>query len=608
MIQSFRITSASVSDRGLNEKRPHNEDAFLEIPQSGIFAVADGVGGAQAGEVASQMAVEVLGEAFVNVDDRSDAEDVMRTALMRANSAINQMSHELPQLAQMATTVVALHIAGNIATIGHAGDSRLYRLDAEGTLHRETADHSMVADEVRAGRMTEEQAENHPGKNIISRALGAEPSIEIELKTIMFGENTTFLICSDGVTRHVPDTELAELLRSGAEPREICERIKELCFARGAQDNLTAVIVRLGAAEQSHQIEVSQGHDEVTVATARPAASAISSDENDDDDLLEIETGRLTPLAYVNDEPDVFAIPGPPVARSNFDPEPATILQETSPQAASEAVEESVREEWPPTASVLDTRDVIGPTDDEPVATDTPQASEEVKDEYETAAAIPLEEHRSELPAPIASAETVSASEPDFVILGNNGDEGIDEKPRSGFAGKMFRSVLLLLLGSIFGLAGYHYFLMDRSAPAAVQLPEMKSNNQPQTSFEENRRSLDKNPEAALALFEKEPKDGENRFLVGRAYLLLGKFPEARKAFVESRERIAAGEVDPSNAKTILTEIAIAMTVTNDPQVQGNLKKELEDPKAQTGPAPSGNSNAKAPANAAANGNAKSNR
>jgi protein phosphatase len=96
----------------------------------------------------------------------------MHAAFESANSAIYQMAHELPQLSSMATTIVALHLADNIATIGHVGDSRLYRVDREGNLYRETADHSMVADEVRAGRMTEEQAENHPSRNIINRAHG----------------------------------------------------------------------------------------------------------------------------------------------------------------------------------------------------------------------------------------------------------------------------------------------------------------------------------------------------------------------------------------------------------------------------------------------------
>ncbi|MDQ3324014.1 MAG: protein phosphatase 2C domain-containing protein, partial [Acidobacteriota bacterium] len=126
---NFQIYSAAVSDRGLSKKRPQNEDSFLEMNECGLFAVADGVGGAQAGDVASQMAVEILSEAFVNLRENGDAEEMMRIAIERANESIFQMSHDLPQLSTMATTIVALHISGNIATIGHVGDSRLYRLD-----------------------------------------------------------------------------------------------------------------------------------------------------------------------------------------------------------------------------------------------------------------------------------------------------------------------------------------------------------------------------------------------------------------------------------------------------------------------------------------------
>ncbi|MGB7201154.1 MAG: protein phosphatase 2C domain-containing protein, partial [Pyrinomonadaceae bacterium] len=165
---TFPITSAAISDRGLSEKRPQNEDSYLEMRALGIFAVADGVGGAQAGEVASQMAVEILGEAFTNLQPGADAETAMRAAMTQANSAIYQMAHELPQLSAMATTIATLHLNNNIATIGHVGDSRVYRVNPEGVLTRETDDHSVVAEEVRAGRMTEEQADNHPSKNIIS--------------------------------------------------------------------------------------------------------------------------------------------------------------------------------------------------------------------------------------------------------------------------------------------------------------------------------------------------------------------------------------------------------------------------------------------------------
>ena len=218
MENNFQLNSAAISDIGLNEKRPQNEDSYLELAERGIFAVADGVGGAQAGDVASQMAMEILGEAFINFKDGGDAEEMMGLAIERANSAIYQMSHDLPQLSSMATTLVALHIAGNIATIGHVGDSRMYRVDGNGSLFRETQDHSIVEEEVRAGRMTAEQAATHPSRNVISRALGAEPTVEIDMKTIMFEPNTAFLLCSDGITRHINDFEIRELLTMETSP------------------------------------------------------------------------------------------------------------------------------------------------------------------------------------------------------------------------------------------------------------------------------------------------------------------------------------------------------------------------------------------------------
>lgn len=262
---SFQVTSSAISDRGLSEKRPQNEDSYLEMPERGLFAVADGVGGAQAGDVASQMAVEILGEAFTNLREGGDVEELMEVAISRANEAIHQMSHDLPQLSTMATTIVALHIADNIATIGHAGDSRLYRLDSRGQLFRETQDHSVVEEEVRAGRMTAQQAEYHPSKNVISRALGAERTIEVDMKTIMFDANTAFLLCSDGVTRHIPDDEITQLLASNQSLPAICQQIKETCYSRGAEDNLTAVVIRVAGSE----VAQSGDFEENTVAAPR---------------------------------------------------------------------------------------------------------------------------------------------------------------------------------------------------------------------------------------------------------------------------------------------------------------------------------------------------
>lgn len=279
---SNKIEVGSVSDRGLSEKRPLNEDSYLADVGRGIFVVADGVGGAEAGEVASQTAVDVLDDAFQHkVSDGDDVEDLMELAIQRANSSIHQMAQDNPRFSMMATTVVALHVDGNRATIGHVGDSRLYRLSPAGELHRETNDHSIVEEEVRAGRMTPEQAANHPSKNVISRALGAEETVEADMKVIEVEDGSAFLLCTDGITRHLPDRELRELLTSEGTPAQLCEEMKRRCYQRGAEDNLTAVVVQIGPPKfERHPVE-----DESTVslelepteATAAPVAAAAAA-------------------------------------------------------------------------------------------------------------------------------------------------------------------------------------------------------------------------------------------------------------------------------------------------------------------------------------------
>ena len=269
------VISAAVTDRGLNPKRPLNEDSFLADSERGIFAVADGVGGAEAGEVASQTAIEVLDEAFRHKVDGADIEDLMELAIQRANASIHQMAQDNARFNMMATTIVGLHVKGNIATIGHVGDSRLYRLTPEGQLLRETDDHSVVEEEVRAGRMTVEQAANHPSKNVISRALGAEDDVEVDLKIIEVDEGTQFLLCTDGITRHIPDHELRQLLLTNDDLTAACEEMKRRCFERGAEDNLTAVLVSIGTPisphERADEIEKTISPETTTVPATAPA-------------------------------------------------------------------------------------------------------------------------------------------------------------------------------------------------------------------------------------------------------------------------------------------------------------------------------------------------
>ena len=270
---TVQVVSAAVSDRGMNPKRPLNEDSFLADSERGIFAVADGVGGAEAGEVASQTAIEVLDEAFRHKVDGADIEDLMELAIQRANASIHQMAQDNARFNMMATTIVGLHIKGTVATIGHVGDSRLYRLTPAGQLLRETDDHSVVEEEVRAGRMTAEQAANHPSKNVISRALGAEEDVEVDLKVIEVDEGTQFLLCTDGITRHIPDHELRQLLLTHDDLVAACEELKRRCFDRGAEDNLTAVLVSVGTpisiSDRAEDVEKT-----ISPETAVPAMAA----------------------------------------------------------------------------------------------------------------------------------------------------------------------------------------------------------------------------------------------------------------------------------------------------------------------------------------------
>ena len=311
------LQSAVVSDRGLSEKRPLNEDSYLVDLERRIFAVADGVGGAQAGEVASQTAIEVLREAFANQYEREDVEDLMEIAIQRANDSIYRMSREQPRFAMMATTIVALHLEGFRATVGHVGDSRLYRLTPDGSLRRETQDHSLVEEEMRAGRLTPEQAAHHPNRNVISRALGAEPSVEVDMRTFEVERGTVFLLCSDGITRHVPDDELSAVLRNARSLDGACEELKRRCFERGAEDNLTAVLVRVGG-------------DGAGPGGGGPGHDLADADEDDDEQTLVRERTGAQTARTLPDSPS-------PILRRPFDSAGPAVATATRPAADSKA-------------------------------------------------------------------------------------------------------------------------------------------------------------------------------------------------------------------------------------------------------------------------------
>ncbi|MEP6901173.1 MAG: PP2C family serine/threonine-protein phosphatase [Actinomycetota bacterium] len=529
---NFQMYSAAVSDRGLSEKRPQNEDSFLEMRNLGLFAVADGVGGAQAGDVASQMAVEILGEAFINLKANGDAEEMMKIAIERANSAIYQMSTDLPQLSTMATTIVTLHLSGNIATIGHVGDSRLYRLDGRGSLYRETQDHSVVEEEVRAGRMTAEQAANHPSRNVISRALGAENTVEVDMKTIMFEPNTTFLLCSDGITRHIKDFEIRELLIESMNPAEICQKMKEICYSRGAEDNLTAVIIKVVGTEAGNEytnmVTVAPILDEeATIATPRQeiAEKPLADDEENN---LEIPTRGLEMPVSMQTPSPTKDISGSIVSQDSLvNDDEAYLMEEPSP-VFSETVPEVA--ELPNTMSFS--------------ANDITEAPLIV------------------LPQTIQPEKQYKTYEA--------------KEKSGGFFGKLLSSLLLLLVGAILGIAGY-YFWQVSVADKPVK-PELspQTNNIPKNSTDNLRYDAETKPEKVIKQYDTAaPKDASDFYILGKAFLKLKNYEEAKRQFILARNNLK--EVKDPQTKAILdADITEGLVFSQDKAAQAAFEREAK--------------------------------
>jgi serine/threonine protein phosphatase PrpC len=253
-----KLEVGAISDRGLSPKRPINEDRFLAMPEKGLFAVADGVGGELAGEVASQTVVDTLAESMSKFDFRGDIEDFLDFTLQRANQQIYEAARSNRQFSGMASTVALVCIRNNHATIAHIGDSRVYSLRKE-KLRRETHDHTDTEDALRSGRMSEAEAKKF-ASNVINRAVGVEPEADPEFGHIDLNGIEVFLLCTDGITRHIPDDELEEVLNSEMTPQQMCEELKWRCHCRGAEDNLTALVIKFSKVDEEHSLPHPRQH------------------------------------------------------------------------------------------------------------------------------------------------------------------------------------------------------------------------------------------------------------------------------------------------------------------------------------------------------------
>jgi serine/threonine protein phosphatase PrpC len=229
-----RLAAGSLSHTGL--VRGNNEDAFLVDKDHVLFAVADGVGGHRGGEVASRTAIEALRAAVA-------AGRSVQDAITSANEAVIERARGDTDLTGMGTTMTAMVVGGGRQVlIGHVGDSRAYLLH-DGSLRRVTDDHSLVEELVRDGRLTPEQAESHPQRNIVTRALGLDEPVEVDLYRLDVSNGDRIILCSDGLTTMVRERDIERIARSEPDPQRTAEELVDAANNAGGEDNTSVVVV-----------------------------------------------------------------------------------------------------------------------------------------------------------------------------------------------------------------------------------------------------------------------------------------------------------------------------------------------------------------------------
>jgi protein phosphatase len=258
------VEHAAFTDTG--RQRRANEDALFS--RSPLFAVADGMGGAKAGEIASRTAIDVIGLGVEDGIVRSRLVELVR----RANRAVHEAQIADLELSGMGTTVTVAHVGEEALTVAHVGDSRAYLMRG-GSLRRLTDDHSLVEEMRRSGKLTAEEAANHPQRSIITRALGPDSSVEVDVREFKLERGDIVLLCSDGLTGMIPESRVGEILAGNTTLDVAGRSLIAAANAAGGRDNITVVLLRVGDTSD----EVIESDDQVT--TVGPALS-IDEHEN----------------------------------------------------------------------------------------------------------------------------------------------------------------------------------------------------------------------------------------------------------------------------------------------------------------------------------------
>jgi len=298
------IEQAGRTDVG--RQRSANEDSLVVGPP--LFAVADGMGGAKAGEVASAVAVD----AVEGAQESSEPIEAQLANIVRdANRRIYDLAVADESRRGMGTTLTLAKLHGDEVSLAHVGDSRAYRLRG-GKLEQLTRDHSLVAELERSGQITPEAAEHHPQRSIITRALGPEPDVEVDTYTLAGREGDVFLICSDGLTSMISDDEVASILRSAGSLDEAADELVRAANQSGGKDNITVILFRLGEAEAPAPADEDTIAGNINVADLQEAAAGPAVEEP--------AARAEEPLTALHDAPADATVVRPPAPRTREAP------------------------------------------------------------------------------------------------------------------------------------------------------------------------------------------------------------------------------------------------------------------------------------------------
>ncbi len=252
---SLALQAASLTDSG--RVRDHNEDCIESRPEIGLYVLADGMGGYNAGEVASGMATSLITEGLQEVwnpraveplsreEAKALAERLIREQVARANSAVFNTSQNNPECAGMGTTLVMSLFYDNFVAVAHIGDSRLYRLRGE-QMEQITRDHSLLQEQLDSGLITPEEAQLSQNKNLVTRALGIDPTVEPEIHVHETQHGDLYLLCSDGLSDMVDDEEIRlTLITLKSNPSLTVQQLVQAANDNGGRDNISAMLVRV---------------------------------------------------------------------------------------------------------------------------------------------------------------------------------------------------------------------------------------------------------------------------------------------------------------------------------------------------------------------------